>query len=813
MFRSYFTVASRNLLKRKISTGVQIIGLAIGLACCILVALYFRRELSYDRGFEHGDRIHRVVSDFKDGSRAPTAPWVYSSLLKQEIPEIDAVSRLDAKNSPCIVKAMDDTAAVPYLEWTGYWVDPNFFDLFSFHFMSGDRKTALSAPNTIVLSAEVAQRVFHGVYPVGKRMRAGNTEYTVTGVFRQDGPDHLAAGFFASNNSTGIRESMAQITNWVSDPNYYTYVRLKPGADVRRVDDKLQAYTIRHCTPDMKRTNDWMVNSLQPLRAIHLHSSEYNDYMSPRQGNLSYLYLLLSIAAAILLLACINYMNLSTAQAIDRAREIGVRRVLGAAKKAIRRQFLVETLLVSFLAMVLGLSLAALLLPSFNSFTGQHLELFTVANIVFIGCLLPVALIVGLLAGLYPAWYLSGFKPVTVLKGKVSDSGALLNVRRVLVVGQFAVATGLLFGTIVIWEQLQFMLTAKTGVDEDQQLVFRMTSEESTRNGVFFMQQLKANPAFQSVSGAMDPLLSGDMNLYPIEKTVQSKQDIYLDLVDENYLPSLALQLLAGTNFKPTSFDNVDGQQPNEATDIGRQVILNEAAVKALGYTVDNVVGRQLAHVHDAQVYRYTVVGVMKDYHVFSLHAPIGPMALMPVNPGRFTTIIAKVRGRDVAGATRYASEKWRAINAGTPFYCDQLSNIFRYDYASDLRQQQMMNAFTLIAILISCLGVLGLITYSVGKKAREIGIRKVIGASVADIVFLFARQYLQLILIANLIAAPIGWYAMQRWRRAFAYHVTVQWWMFAIALGMGCVVTFVTLSFQTVRAALANPVDALRGY
>ena len=812
MFRSYFTVAIRNLLKRKISTGVQIIGLATGLACCTLVALYFRQELSFDRHFDNGERIYRVVSDFKDGSRAPTAPWVYASLLKQDIPEIEAVSRLDAKNSPCIVKALDDTSAVPYLEWTGYWVDPNFFDLFSFHFTSGDRKTALSAPNTIVLSADVAQRLFHDAYPLGKRVRAGSSVYTVTGVFRQDGPDHLAAGFFASNNSTGIREAMAKITSWVSDPNYYTYLRLKPGADRRRVEDKLHAYTIRHCTADMKRTNDWMVNSLQPLEAIHLHSSGYNDYMSPRQGNLSYLYLLLSIAVSILMLACINYMNLSTAQAIDRAREVGVRRVLGAAKAAIRRQFLIETSLVSGLSMLLGLGLAALFLPVFNSFTGQRLELFTMGNIAFIVCLLPVALIVGLLAGIYPAWYLSGLKPVTVLKGKISDTGALLNIRRVLVVGQFAVATGLLFGTIVIWEQLQFMLTAKTGVDEDQQLVFRMTSEESTRNGVYFMQQLKANPAFQSVSGAMDPLLSGDMNLYPAEKTVEAKQDIFLDLVDENYLSSLGLQLLAGTNFKPIAFGNVDGQQPNEATDIGRQMILNEAAVKALGYTVDNVVGKQLSHVHDAQVYRYTVVGVMKDYHYFSLHAPIGPMALAPVNPRRFTTIIAKVRGKDVAGATRYASEKWRAINARTPFYCDQLSNICRYEYASDLRQQQMMNAFTLIAILISCLGVLGLITYSVGQKGREIGIRKVIGASVADIVFLFARQYLRLILIANLIAAPIGWYVMQRWLQAFAYHVTVQWWMFAIALGMGCVVTFVTLSFKTIRAALANPVEAFRG-
>ena len=812
MFRSYFKVAFRNLFKRKISTLIQIAGLAIGLACCTLVALYFRHELSIDKGFDNGEQIYRVTSVFKDRSRAPTAPWVYGSLLRQEIPEIAEVSRLDAKNSPCIVKAMDDTAAVPYLEWSGYWVDPNFFDLFSFHFLYGDRKTALAAPNTIVLAESVAQRLFSRVYPIGKRVRAGNIVYTVAGVFREDMPNHLSAGFFASNNSMGIREEMARITNWVSDPNYYTYVRLKPGADVHRVIEKLHAYTQRHCTADMKITGNYMVNSLQALHAIHLHSVGYYDYMSPRQGNLTYLYLLLSIAVAILLLACINYMNLSTAQALDRAREVGVRRVLGAEKKAIRGQFIIETLVVSLLAMVLGLGLAALFLPAFNSFTGQQLVLFAMENIAFIFSLLPITLATGLLAGVYPAVYLSSFKPVKVLKGKVSDSGALLNIRKVLVVSQFAVATGLLFGTIVIWKQLQYMMTAKTGVDEDQQLVFRMTSDEATKNTVYYMQQLKANPAFQHVAGAMDALLSGDMSLFPAEKSVEAKEDIYLDLVDENYLPSLGLQLLAGTNFTPAAFTNTDMQEKLETNDIGRQVILNEEAVKALGYTVNNIVGKTLAHMNDGHKYEYTVVGVMKDYHFFSLHAPIGPMALMPVNPRRFNTIVAKVGGKDVDAAIRYAQAKWRTINADTPFYCDLLSNIFRYDYAADRREQQMMSAFTFIAILISCLGVLGLITYSVGQKAKEIGIRRVIGASVADIVFLFARQYLRLILVANLIAAPIGWYIMQQWLQAFPYHVAVRWWMFAIALGMGCVVTFLTLSFKTIRAALANPVQALRG-
>ena len=811
MLKTYIKVAIRNLLKRKTNTLIHIVGLAVGLACCTLVLLFFRSELAFDKGFDNGKDIYRVTSDFRDGSRAPTVAFPFGSLLKQEIPEVDAVTRLDAKRSPCIVKVLDDTTAVPYLEQSGYWVDPNFFAVFSFHFLYGDRGKALAAPNTIVLSQGTAQSLFHGAYPLGKRIRVGSGVYIVSGVFRQDLPNHFDAGFFASNNSEGIREEMARTLDWVGDPNYYTYVRLKPGSDPVRVTNALHAYTTRHATADMKRRGEFMVNSLQALHAIHLHSDGYQDYLSPKQGHLSYLYLLGSIAGAILLLACINYMNLSTAAALDRAREVGVRRVLGAARKAIRGQFLVETLLVSLLALFVGLGLTLLFLPAFNTLTAEHLVLFAAENTGLILLLLPVTLLTGFMAGIYPALYLSSLKPVKVLKGKMSDPGKLLNIRKVLVAGQFVVATGLTLATIVIWNQLEYMMTARTGVDEAQQLLIQLNSEQASDNAGYYMRQLEANPAFRSVAGAVSPMVSGDMNLYPVEKSVNDKHDIFLNLVDEHYLPALGLQLVAGTNFAPAAFTNTDMQQEVETSDIGRQVILNESAVKTLGYTVGNVIGRQLAHEHYGIVYRYTVIGVVKDYHYFSMHASIGAFALMPVNPRRFGIIVAKVRGRDMDAATRFAAQRWRGINGDSPFAADLLSNVFRYDYVADRREQQMMGAFTVIAILISCLGVLGLITYSVGQKAKEIGVRKVIGASVGSIVLLFARQYLRLVLIANVIAGPVAWWLMQRWLSAFPYRIGMRWWMFAGAFGMGCLVTFLTLSLKTVRAAMANPVEALR--
>jgi putative ABC transport system permease protein len=811
MIKSYWKVAIRNLLKRRTSTLIHVTGMAVGLACCMLVLLYFHSEWAFDKGFTRGQDIYRITSHFKDGSRAPTVAFPFGTLLRQEIPEVETVTRMDASRSPCVVKVMDDTAAVPYMEQSGYWVDPNFFDVFSFHFLYGDRRTALSAPNTIVLSETVSGLLFHGTFPIGKRVRAGDVVYTVAGVFRQDMPNHFDAGFFASNNSTSIREAMAHVIDWVADPNYYTYVRLRPGSSVAHVTGELHAYTTRHAGADMKRRGEVMVTSLQALGDIHLHSSEYYDYLAGKQGNLDYLYLLASIAGAILLLGCINYMNLSTAAALDRAREVGVRRVLGAERRTIRLQFLVETVMVCLPAYFLALGLTALFLPAFNAFTGQHLSLFASGVAVVVLWLAPVALGTGLLAGIYPALYLSSFRPVKVLKGKVSDSGSLLNIRKILVTGQFIVATGLLFSTIVIWKQLQFMMTAKTGVDVAQQLVVFLPAGRAAAEGSYYMRELSANPSIQAVAGAVAPTVSGDMNLYPAEKSVNDKQNLFLDLVDEHYLPALGLQLVAGTNFTPTTFGNTDMQQDMETVDIGRQVILNEAAVKALGYSVGNVVGRQLAHVHDGKVLYYTVVGVVKDYHYFSMHATIGAFALMPVNPRRFGVVIAKARSRDMEATMRFAGEKWRSIDAETPFLVDFLSNVFRYDYAADRREQQMMGAFTIVAILISCLGVLGLITYSLSRRAKEIGVRRVIGAGVGHIVVLFARQYLLLVLIANGIAGPVMWWLMRQWLQVFPYRIGISWWMFAAAFGVGLVVMMGTLGVKTVRAALANPVVALR--
>jgi putative ABC transport system permease protein len=811
MFKSYLKLALRNLWKRKTTTAINILSLSVGLASCALVFLFCQHELSFDKGFDHSEDIYRITSDFGGGSKAPSAPFPYATFLKSEIPEIEQVSRMDPTNGVTIVQVAGIGNATPYIEYSGYWVDPQFFDVLSFHFLRGNRKTAFDAPNTIVLSASLAAKLFGKTDPIGKLLKTGGNSYVIAGVFKEDFLNHIQADFFASNKNGHYNSNMGSITNWVVNPNYYAYVKLKHGSNVQHVINELHAYTVRHAGPDMKATGDQMTNSLQALKDIHLHSFMYQDYLAWKQGNIQYLYLLAAIAVVILLLGCINYMNLTTAQAIGRAREVGVRRVMGAGKSSIRYQFLIETIAISLFALVVAIILAFLFLPEFNNLTRQSLSFFAKENRSLILWVLLITLVTGLLAGTYPAFYLSSFKPVRVLKGKMGGSKSVFSIRKMLILSQFVISTFLVFATIVIWNQLHFMINTKPGFDQYQQLVLSLNSDEAKNHSSLLISELKRNSNFKSVSGAGDALVSGDMNFYPAGKTINDKHDIFLDLTDENYIKTLGLQLISGSNFTRQSFTNTNMQEDIEVNDIGHQIILNEAGAKALGFNPYTAPGNSLSRVHGGVVYNYKIVGVVKDYHFFSLHAAIGPYAIMPVNPKRFGTIVAKVRGSQMAAAVKYAEQQWKQLNPNTPFSYSFLSDIFQGDYLQDQRAQQMSGIFTFIAIFVSCLGLLGLVTYSVTQKAREIGVRKVIGASVGNIVMLFSKQYFKLILIANIIAWPLAWYFMNNWLQGFPYRIGISWWMFAVSLSAGIIIAFSTIAFKTIKAAMANPVDSLR--
>jgi putative ABC transport system permease protein len=811
MFKTHIKLALRNLWKHKTTTAINIFGLAVGLACCALVFLYFQHESSFDKGFDNGENIYRVTSTFKDGSQAPTAGMPYAKYLKAEIPEVEEVSRLDATNGTVILQAQKAGASTPYAEDSGYWVDPEFFNILSFHFLYGDRNTAFKAPNTVVLSQTLAKKLYGVAYPVGKTIKVGPVVYTVSGVFKEDFLNHIQPNFFASNNSDVAREHIANNNSWVVNDNFYTYVKLKSNSNIPHVIKELNDYLHRHGGAEMKEHSDRITNSLQALKDIHLHSSDYQDYLAYKQGNIKYIFLLASVAFLILLLASINYMNLTTAQAMGRAREAGVRRVLGAGKAAIRCQFLTESGIISICSLLISIVLAFLFLPEFNSLTGQSLSFFAKENSGLILWMTLISVVTGLASGLYPAFYLSGFNPAKVLKGNITDSPGMFNIRKVLIITQFIISTCLIFSTVVIWKQLHFMINAKTGFDKDQQLVINLNSEQSQKNSSILMKQMNGNENFKIVTRATAPLISGDMNLYASGKTTSNKQIVFMDFADENYLKTLSLQLIAGSNIDPETFTNTNMQEDMEVHDFGKEIILNEEAARLLGFDPYTVAGKYVSHLHNGVVYNYKIVGVVKNYHYFSLHAPIGPCGIMACNPLRCTAIVAKVNGRKAASAVKFVADQWKKLNPDTPFSYGFLDAMFQSDYSRDQSTQKMTGILATMAIFISCLGLLGLITYSLTRKAREIGIRKVLGASVSSIVLLFYKQYFRLVLIANLIALPLSWYFMHTWLSDFPYKVGISWWVFAISLLSGLIVAFFTISFKTIKAAGVNPLESLR--
>jgi putative ABC transport system permease protein len=576
---------------------------------------------------------------------------------------------------------------------------------------------------------------------------------------------------------------------------------------VKELNDYLQ----RHGGAEMKEHSDYISNSLQALKDIHLNSPDYMDYLAYKQGNIKYIFLLASVAFLILLLASINYMNLTTAQAMSRAREAGVRRVLGAGKAAIRYQFLTESSIISICSLFISIGLAFLFLPEFNSLTGQSLSFFAKENSSLILWMTLISVVTGLASGVYPAFYLSGFNPVKVLKGNITDSPGMFNIRKVLIVTQFIISTCLIFSTIVIWKQLHFMINAKTGFDKDQQLVINLNSEQSQRNSGILIRQMSGNANFKIITRATAPLISGDMNLYASGKSISDKQIVFMDFADENYLKTLGLQLISGTNINPETFTNTNMQEDMELHDFGKEIILNEEAAKLLGFDPYTAPGKYVSHLHNGIVYSYKIVGVVKNYHYFSLHASIGPCGIMACNPLRCTSIVAKVNGHQATSAVQFVSDQWKKLNPDSPFSYGFLDAIFQSDYSRDQSTQKMTGIFATMAIFISCLGLLGLITYSLTRKAREIGIRKVLGASVSNIVVLFYKQYFRLVLVANLIALPLGWYFMRSWLSDFPYKVNISWWVFAISLFSGLIVAFLTISFKTIKAATVNPVESLR--
>ena len=803
MFKNYFKIAWRNLLRNRAFSAINIVGLSIGLASCMLISLYVLDELSFDRYNEKADQIVRV--SFKgtmQGGKmdeahvmAPTA-----QALKNDYPEILSATRLRQGGFPKVIIGDQQYSEDPMA-----FVDNNFFDVFTLPLIKGDKKNALSEPNTVIITQKIAEKYYGKQDAIGKLIlfKGSETPYKVTGVIEKVPKNsHFHYELFVS--MAGLDE--AKSTSWMQS-EFFTYLLLQKGADYKKLEAKLPQTVEKYMGPQLQKAMGVTLAEFRkggndiglyliPLTDIHLYSTASYDLGNP--GDIKYVYIFGAVAIIMLVIACINFMNLSTAGASKRAREVGVRKVMGSNKMELVWQFLLESVLLTSMALVLAAIFAFIALPLFNSLSGKDLALQLNAVPSLIPGLLLFGLAVGVLAGSYPAFFLSSFKPIAILKGKFTSEKGSIGLRSGLVVVQFFISITLIIGTIGIYQQLKFIQNKKLGYDKDQVLV--VTTWPLGKNQEVFRDELLRDPQVLNVSASnyipAGPSNNNNFTVYPDDKTTQLVKTLRYD-VDVNYIPTLGMEMAMGRNFSKDFGNDSSG------------VILNETAVKMLGWK-NGAVNRTISNTNnDGTKHTYRVIGVVKDFHFRSLHESIAPLAM--VLRGDTGAMIVKIKTQNIEGLMAKMKQQWDSFKPDMPFTYSFMDDRINDTYAAEQKTGQILGIFSGLTIFVSCLGLFGLATFTAEQRTKEIGVRKVLGASVASIVGLLSKDFLKLILIAIVAAVPVAWYGMNKWLQSFQYRIDVTWWMFVLAGILAVAVALLTVSYQSIKAALMDPVKSLR--
>lgn len=806
MIRNYLKIAFRNLRRQKISTSINIVGLAIGLATCILIMLYVQDELSYDRYNEKADRIFRVGLRLQLNGKDVGGPVLGFNVgrdLQQEFPEVIKTTRIRNQGSEFVSYGTTSFKQDNLLS-----ADSTFFEVFTIPFLKGDPKRALTEPNTLVLTEGTARKYFGNQDPVGKVLLFGSekTPYRITGVVGNV-PENSHFRFDMLTSLAGYNE---QHIGWTYGMNFYTYVLLPEKYDYKQLEAKIPILAEKQIGSELQQflqlspkqfreKGDDFGIFLQPLTSIHLYSRFGGTELRPG-GNILYVYVLTAIAAFMLLIACVNFMNLSTATAVRRSREVGIRKVLGSVKGQLQQQFLIESVLLAMMALLIGLLVVGLALPFFNQLTGKTLTISLLMNPFVSAGLVMGTVLVGLLAGSYPAFYLSSFKPVVVLKGQVTVGRGSFNLRNGLVVFQFFITISMIIATVTADRQLRYMRAQKVGFDREQVLVIHDTHMLRNNEAVFRDQVIQSPQVIMgSISGQVpvgNTILDNTtvMSKENPDKGVMSR----FYFVDDEYIPTLGMRMVQGRNFSK-SF-------PSDSF----AVILNETAVRALGWQQDPIGRELIGHVDDNGVKTYyRVIGVVSDFHFESLRQKIGPLVMfLGKNSGN---ILVKTHMDKFSQLLASLKQHWESFSPAAPFSYSFLDDRFAQIYLSEQKIEQVLSLFSGLTIFIACLGLFGLATYTAEQRTKEIGVRKVLGASVSSVVALLSKDFLKLILISLLLAIPIAWWGMDQWLNEFAYKVTIDWWIFALAGLLAVGIALLTVSFQSIKAALTDPVKSLR--
>jgi len=800
MIKNYFKIALRNLKRNKAFSFINIFGLAIGLTSFMLIAVFVLNELSYDKYPAQAKNMYRVILSVTGNGDIAAYPMVDVAVgegMKNAFPEIKATTRLASAQD--FIKFNDKQFKEKQLAFA----DSNFLQLFSIPLVEGDITTALVQPNSMVISKAFAKKYFGNEEALGKSLSVGTGQvlYKVTGVIDEVPENsHFHFDAFLSLSSWHLTRQ-----TW-SNLGFYTYLLLNKNTDPKQLEKKFPQLVAEHVVPEIQhdmgvslaeaqKSINTFVFSLQPLTDIHLYS--HTKYELEPNGDIQYVYIFSALALFILLLACVNFTNLSTARAVKRAREVGIRKVLGSLKKQLIIQFLTESVVLTFLSMIIAFGLLSLLLPYFNQLADRQIPFSIFVSSQSILAMISLIIITGIVAGIYPSFFLSSFNTIKVLKGSSSNGSQKNLLRSSLVVFQFFVSIALIIATIVVYQQLYFMQNKKLGYDK-KQVLFLPDARLLGKDQPAFKQQLSQNKnvVATSISRSVPglPFMDGT-EIYPKNDNGNGKE-IHANIyhVDEDYLKTLGIKMISGRNFSKDF--------PTDSS----AVVINQAMVRELGWSRTNPVGKMIVRSGQQQL---KVIGVMADFNYASAKQEIAP--LMMVLGNNYGGLVVKINTSDVKGFLSDLKKQWDSYNPEGALDYTFLDDNFAKLYASEIRTQKIFSAFALIAIIIAGLGLFGLSAFVIEQRTKEIGIRKVLGASVQNVLLLVSKDFLLLVGIAFLISVPVTWWAMHNWLQDFAYRINIKWWVFILAGLVAILISIVTISFQAVKAAITNPVKSLR--
>lgn len=798
MLKNYFHIALRNLKKYKAFSFINIIGLAIGVACCILISIYVLDEISYDKFNNNADQIYRVYIkasiEGREMNSAVTPPPLGAALVR-ELPEVIKYTRVFFTPN-MLIRYKNNV----FNETRFFWADSSLFDVFSISFIKGNPKTALNEPHTVVLTESLAKKYFGNENPIDKIMNfEDGTPYVVKGVIKDCVPNtHFHYDMFASMASIELGKSEF----WFNDV-LYTYIVLKKGASPSLVEDKIPALIRKYGSTQLYQAlgismDDWIKKGnaykilLQPLTSIHLNSHLENE-IEPN-SDIQYVYIFSIIALFILLIACINFMNLSTARSITRSKEVGIRKVLGSNKAQLVRQFLIESFMLTFVALFIAIALVELLLPLFEQLSGKQLHSGYLFNIYTIPLLLITILVVGAIAGNYPAFFLSSFQPAEVLKGKIlATKGNWL--RSGLVVFQFSISIMLFIGTFIVYNQLKYIQNKKLGFDKNQILVIKRAWALENHSQAFKEELLKNPHIFYSSSSNDVPGQTFSQSLLKLENSPSNKQSLLAVMfTDYDFIKTLGIKLQSGRFF---SMD-----YPSDSL----SVVINETAARILNlkHPIGEIINYPGINLH------YKIIGVVNDFNFESLHQKVRPLVIR-LNTGQAAFMPIKLSSNDIERTVTFIKDKWKKFVPNKPFEYYFLDDELSKLYISEQKTMQLISVFSIIAIFIASLGLFGLAANTAERKTKEIGIRKALGATVSGVIFLLSKEFTKWVIIANIIAWPAAYYLMHNWLKNFAYRIEINWTVFVLSGTIALIIALATVSMHAIKAAMANPIKSLR--